>query len=205
VVCWGAMDETRLLIVEDHPLFAEGFAHMARGLRPRWRLSAAASAEQAIAAFGAVRPDIAIVDVMLPDVDGFELLRRFADLAPTLPVILISGREDLAVRVRARAMGAHGFIAKSEPPDAICAAIDAVLAGGTRFESGAADEMPAITQRQAEILELLADGHGNKEIRHRLGIAERTVRAHITELFQLLGAHSRTQALLKARQMGLIA
>jgi DNA-binding NarL/FixJ family response regulator len=61
-----------------------------------------------------------------------------------------------------------------------------------------------LTARQIEVLMLLADGHSNKEIRHRLNIAERTVRAHLTELFQLLGAHSRMQALLRARELGLI-
>jgi DNA-binding NarL/FixJ family response regulator len=65
--------------------------------------------------------------------------------------------------------------------------------------------MPALSRRQAEILELLSAGHGNKEIRHRLGIAERTVRAHLTDLFQLLDAHSRMQAVIRARELGLIA
>ena len=78
------------------------------------------------------------------------------------------------------------------------------LAGGTAFADNRAANLPTLTPRQAEILSLLAEGHGNKEIRHRLGIAERTVRAHLTELFQVLGAHSRMQALIRAREFGLI-
>jgi LuxR family maltose regulon positive regulatory protein len=65
-------------------------------------------------------------------------------------------------------------------------------------------EAPRLTSRQAQILALLAEGHGNKEIRHRLGIAERTVRAHLTELFQLLGVHGRMPAVIRARELGLI-
>jgi DNA-binding NarL/FixJ family response regulator len=86
-----------------------------------------------------------------------------------------------------------------------------VLGGRTAFAAtvegvGAAyaGSLPALTARQAEILDLLAEGHGNKEIRYRLGIAERTVRAHLTELFQLLGVHGRMPAVIRARELGLI-
>ena len=64
--------------------------------------------------------------------------------------------------------------------------------------------LPELTPRQADVLKLLTEGHGNKEIRHRLGIAERTVRAHLTDLFELLGVHSRTQAIIRARELGMI-
>jgi len=151
--------------------------------------------------------DLSIVDVGLPDVDGFSLLRTIAAQFPELPQILISGRNDAAVRVRARACGARGFIAKTMPPEDIVASIEAVLRGENALESRLKTDvgMPKLSPRQAEILELLSEGHGNKEIRHRLSIAERTVRSHLTELFQLLDAHSRTQALIKARALGLIA
>ena len=82
--------------------------------------------------------------------------------------------------------------------------IDSVLRGDKIFNTGDPGNLPALTPRQIELLMLLAEGHGNKEIRHRLNIAERTVRAHLTELFQLLGAHSRMQALIRARELGLV-
>ena len=118
-------------------------------------------------------------------------------------MILISGRDDAAVRLRARACGARSFIAKSEAPDVIVATIDAVLAGGTTI-AATGDALPVLTPRQTAVLMLLAAGHGNDEIRHRLSIAERTVREHLIDLFQLLGANSRMQALIRAREMGLI-
>jgi DNA-binding NarL/FixJ family response regulator len=199
------MTAITILIVDDHPLFADGFTHMARILRPDWTLLCAISAADALRALEHARPDLAIVDVGLPDRDGFELLAAMAVAAPRLPVILLSGRDDAAVRVRARASGAAGFIAKAATPDFIVGQIDSVLAGGTGFaDPVCGGDIPVLTQRQAEVLTLLAEGHGNKEIRHRLGIAERTVRAHLTELFQALGASSRMQAVIRGRALGLI-
>jgi DNA-binding NarL/FixJ family response regulator len=199
------MAAASILIVDDHPLFARGFAHMALVLRPEWTLRAANSAAQALTALRLHTPDLAILDVGLPGEDGFALLRTIATEWPSLPAILISGRDDAAVRVRARAGGAAGFIAKTVEPAAIVAMVDSVLQGGHAFGADAPDcGMPVLTARQAEVLALLAEGHANKEIRHRLGIAERTVRAHLTELFQLLGAHSRMQAVIRGRELGLL-
>ena len=197
---------TLILVVDDHPLFRDGLTHMVRGARPDWTLASAESAASALEFLNDHAVALAVLDIGLPGDDGFTLYERINALRPGLPQILISGRNDAAVRVRARSVGARGFIAKTALPESIVGSIDAVLAGGTAFDDlAASDRMPALTLRQAEILELLAEGHGNKEIRHRLGIAERTVRAHLTELFQLLKAHSRTQALIRARELGLIA
>jgi DNA-binding NarL/FixJ family response regulator len=195
-----------ILVVDDHPLFRDGFAHMVRVLRPRWTLHFSDSAAHALDILPSVEPDLVIVDVGLPGDDGFFLIKAIAAVSATLPQILISGREDAAVRLRARASGVRSFIAKTEPPETIAATIDAVLAGGTVFDvRKGVGELPVLTARQVEVLMLLAAGHGNKEIRHRLNIAERTVRAHLTELFQLLGAHSRMQAIVRARELGLLA
>ncbi len=199
------MTPATILLVDDHPLFSDGFGAMVRGLRPDWTLHAAGSAPQALDALTRLSPDLAIIDVGLPGDDGFSLLAAIAGLLPSLPSVLISGRDDAGVRVRARASGASGFIAKTATPQAILGMIDTVLGGGTAF-SGCAPTaaMPVLSVRQAEVLDLLAEGHANKEIRHRLAIAERTVRAHLTELFHLLGASSRMQAVIRARELGLI-
>jgi DNA-binding NarL/FixJ family response regulator len=199
------MAAATILIVDDHPLFTDGFAHMACGLRPEWAIRTAASASQAVGALRILSPDLVIVDVGLPDDDGFTLLRSINAAWPGLPTLLISGRDDAAVRVRAHASSASGFIAKTATPLDVIAMIEAVLAGGRAFWDGLrSSEMPSLTSRQAEVLALLAEGHPNKEIRHRLGIAERTVRAHLTELFHLLGANSRMQAVIRGRELGLI-
>lgn len=201
----GGVSVTRLLLVDDHPLFRDGFARMVEVLRPGWTVALAGSAAQALDKLADVAPDLVVIDVGLPGDDGFTLLNAIAHAAPELPQILVSGREDPAVRVRARACGARSFIAKTAAPEVMVDVIDAVLNGATIFETAALGVLPQLTPRQAEVLTLLTEGHGNKEIRHRLGIAERTVRAHLTDLFALLGVHSRTQAIVRARELGLIA
>lgn len=198
-------DLALILLVDDHPLFRDGFAQMARVLRPHWTLAYAASAAEALSILSQIAPDLAIIDIGLPGDDGFILLKAIAERAPAMPQVLISGRNDAAVRVRAQACGARAYIVKTMAPETIVSLLDAVINGSIRFGTDEPiGDVPTLTRRQAEILDLLAEGHGNKEIRHRLGIAERTVRAHLTELFQLLGAHSRTQALIRAREVGLI-
>lgn len=193
-----------LLIVDDHPLFVEGFAAMLQQCRPDWRLATAASGAEALRGLAAVQPDLVIIDVMLPDRDGFGLLEEVTARWPALPALLVSGRDQPAMRQRARASCARGFVSKTTPAPIFIDSLETVLAGGSAFESEVSGDAPVLTNRQAEILDLLAQGHGNKEIRYRLGIAERTVRAHLTELFNLLGVHGRMPAVIRARELGLI-
>ncbi len=149
--------------------------------------------------------DLVVLDIMLPDQDGFDLIHRLKAHFPALPVVFISGRDHAAMAVRARASLANGFIPKTTPPELFVELIEAALAGrGAWPGHETCASPPTLTPRQAEVLELIAAGHGNKEIRYRLGIAERTVRAHLTELFQLLGVHGRMPAVIKARDLGMI-
>jgi DNA-binding NarL/FixJ family response regulator len=192
----------RLLLIDDHPLFRQGFAAMVEETRPEWQCVAVSCGEDAETAARRESFDIALIDLQLPGADGFQTLARIADAAPLLPCAIVSGREDAAARERARAAGAKGYIAKASEPEAMIARIEAIAAGGEGWDTGEG-KAPALTERQRQVLALLCEGHGNKEIRHRLGIAERTVRAHLTELFGALGAHSRVQAVLRARTLGL--
>lgn len=195
----------RLLIVDDHPLFSEGFAAMLMHERPKWQLDCCASGTEVLEKVEKEAYDLVVIDVMLPDRSGFDLLDEIAVARPTLPTMLISGRDQIAMRQRARASRARGFVSKTSPPQQFVAHLEVVLAGGTAFEATPhVAEVRSLTARQAEILMLLAEGHGNKEIRYRLGIAERTVRAHLTELFNLLGVHGRMPAVIRARELGLI-
>jgi len=195
-----------VLLVDDHPLFLDGFAAMLKRHRPGWApLRVASSGAGALAALATgPQPDLSIIDIQLPDMDGFQAARAMAERAPLAPRVMISGREDGAARLRSRDCGASGFISKAWPPERILAMLDEVLAGGLAFDppNGTA---AAITARQLEVLTLLADGHSNKAIERRMNIAPRTVRAHLTEIFHLLEADGRVQAILKARQMGLIS
>ena len=177
---------------------------MAQTLVPGWTVESVDCADAACAAIAQKGVDVVLVDAGLPGRDGFTLIEELSAAHPHIPLMLISAREDGAARMRAQACGAVGFIGKRESSEAMVERIATVLAGGTAFDQPG-DDVPALTARQVDVLELLAQGHGNKEIRHRLGIAERTVRAHLTDLFQTLGAQTRVQAILRARELGLIA
>lgn len=195
------------LLVDDHPLFQDGFAAMLRYYRPAWSpLKSVISATEALAALAeGDRPDLAIIDIQLPDMDGFQAARAIAERAPLTPRVMISGRIDDAARLRSRDCGASGFISKAWAPERIIATLEEVLAGGVAFDaSDGAMAADTITARQLEVLSLLADGHSNKMIERQMNIAPRTVRAHLTEIFHLLEVESRVQAILKARQLGLI-
>jgi DNA-binding NarL/FixJ family response regulator len=201
----------QILLIDDHPLFVDGFVGMVRENRPDWSVESCYTATDGCTALRE-RPgwDLVIVDIQLPDADGFETIARMAELNAAVPRIIISGREDEAARFRARRAGASGFIIKSLATDAMLGVMDSVLAGGLGFADfghdspGQGSAVPTLSPRQIEVLLLLAEGHANKVIRHRLGIAERTVRSHLTELYQALGAHSRVHAILRAREMGVI-
>ncbi|MBX3482936.1 response regulator [Phenylobacterium sp.] len=193
-----------LLLVDDHPLFREGFAAMVGKARPDWSLAMADSAAGGCAALAAGAFDLVIVDIQLPDRDGFAALAEMAALRPDVARVMISGREDMAARQRARHAGAAGFIDKAAEPARIVEMLQAVLDGGHAFDTPARGTAPSLSPRQAQVLELLAQGCANKEMRYRMGIAERTIRAHLTEVFGLLGVTNRVQAIVRARELGLI-
>lgn len=197
----------KLLVIDDHPLFVDGFAMMMQHARPDWAVISAFHATEALTVMAAHTDfDLIIIDIQLPDHDGFETFAMIAALHPQAPRLIISGREDALAQLRAKQMGAKGFIVKSAPADEILRGIDSVMRGEACFSNAAADPdaVVRLTPRQIDVLGLLASGCANKEIRYRLNIAERTVRAHLTELFGILGVNSRVQAILRAREMGLI-
>lgn len=194
-----------ILLIDDHPLFCDGFVTSCRALRPDHRVTTADTARQAGLILGGAHDlNCILIDIMLPDADGFDTLQQLAQLDPLTPRVMISGRDDRAARVRAQYLGASGFLSKSASPASVMAALDTVLAGGIHFDDldGKADE--DLTPRQLEVLDLLASGCANKEIETRLNLAERTVRAHLTEIFRALGVQGRARAVMEARRRGLI-
>jgi len=201
-----------LLLVDDHPLYHAGLGSVLQAAHPGYRLLGAADAAAGHALLMSDSTiDLILVDIVLPGTDGFDAVADYGRACPHVPRLLISGREDQATLVRASRSGASGFVAKSWPVERLLKVIERVLAGGSGFDART-DAQPAsggigqqLTLRQIEVLCLLAEGKSNKEIAHRLDIADRTVRAHLTELFQALGVVSRVQAVLQAKQLGIVA
>ena len=201
-----------LLLVDDHPLFGVGFVHALTQARPGLQVNAALTLEEGLDKAAGLAPDVVLVDYRLAGdsgVDGIAGLRRFGESHPLVVRVLISGDEDPALATRARAAGAAAFIGKSLPIGRILHVLDIVVAGGEHFEpavraSAAAQAGSEPTARQLEVLWLIAQGRQNKQIAHELGIAERTVKLHVTALFDALDARNRTHLLVRAREWGLV-
>lgn len=201
----------KLLLIDDHPLFAIGFAHALSHARADVSVQTAASVEEGLArAHACADLDVALIDYRLTTIDGLQGLRRFGAAQPLLARMLISGEETVALAARARAAGASGFIGKSMSIERILDALDAVCAGQEHFSPHAnavfadVQALGGTTVRQLEVLSLVATGQQNKQIADTLGIAERTVKLHVTALLDSFGASNRTHLLVLARERGLL-
>jgi len=202
-----------LLLVDDHPLFGVGLAHALTTVAPGMQVLTATSLSQGLEIAAAnANLDIVLVDYHLGVHNGIEGLRRFGQQFPLVARVLISGDETPTLLAAARAAGASGFLGKSQPLEHMLAALHAVADGGLAFGLIPRHALPPVsavaaplpTLRQMEVLALVAHGQPNKRIAAALGIAERTVKLHITALLLLMGASNRTHLLVLARERGLV-
>lgn len=198
-----------LLLIDDHPLFGAGFAHALEILRPTVRVCTAATLSAGMQlASDDDSIDIALIDYRLAGENGLAALATFGRQFPLVARVLITGEDTRALTQPARAAGAVGCLGKHHSAEALLAALDQVFNGGECFDEpqGRAAGLPAehVTQRQLEVLALIAKGRLNKQIADQLGIAERTVKLHITALLQAFDARNRTHLLVKAREHGLV-
>jgi DNA-binding NarL/FixJ family response regulator len=202
------------LVIDDHPLFCDALALTLRGLMGVERVETAHTMAAALSRIeGGDLPDLTLLDLDLPDVEGLEGLLRLRAAAPDVPVLVVSSMADPRLIEAALAAGAAGFLPKHSGREAFRAALHN-LAGGARHlpdgyepPSGASDpaadalgRLAQLTRQQGRILELLCQGRLNKQIAWELAIAETTVKAHVTAIMRKLGVQSRTQAVLLAQQ-----
>jgi len=202
-----ALDKNmKILIVDDHPLFRAGFhAVLEQSALDAGVLSVSSIAE----AMQALQRDsdiaLVLLDIHLRGDDGFTALKTIGERFPTTACIMISGDEGQGVASRAVASGASGFIPKSFTAEEMIAAIQKVLAGDV-FVPATASLAPAephgLTLRQLEVISMLGRGFSNKEIARALDVAERTVKAHVSAVFEALNVKNRTQAVLVAQRRG---
>jgi two-component system nitrate/nitrite response regulator NarL len=199
----------KILIVDDHPLFRAGFhAVLEQGALDAEVLSVS-SVQEAVQVLQR-DPEVGLVllDVHLRGDDGFNALKVIGEKFPTTACIMISGDEQESIVSRAVASGASGFIPKSFTADEMVAAIRTVLAGDVfvpeKARFGAQSEDGALTLRQLEVITMLGRGCSNKEIARALDVAERTVKAHVSAVFEALNVRNRTQAVLAAQRRGVL-
>lgn len=198
-----------VLLVDDHPLYRVGFAHALVQAEDDIAVRTAATVGEGLAAAAAwPELDLVLIDYRLTDTDGLAGLWHFGLRFPLVARVLMSGQEDPALAARAREAGASGFFGKSMHKDGLLQALHRVADGGEYFAVAGAQPAcaaaPGPTARQMEVLALLAHGLQNKHIAAVLGIAERTVKLHVTALLDTLQASNRTHLLVRARERGLL-
>jgi len=200
------MNTPQALVVEDHPIYREGMVSALQQALPGWRLDVVASVAAAIRALSVCGPfELLVADHHLPDGEGLALLTEARRRWPTQVALLVSGSEDAHLAARARAAGCMGYLPKALEPAQWAASVTRALAGEPQFpaESPRAAAL-RFTQRQLLVLNHVARGHSSRVIAQELGIAERTVKDHLSVIFGRLDASTRAQAVARAMTLGLI-
>jgi DNA-binding NarL/FixJ family response regulator len=201
------------LVADDHPAMRRAVTEilLANGIEV---IGEAADGEEALEKIQARKPDVALVDIRMPRLSGVEVARRVSRSTPETAVLLYSGYGDEALLLEALDAGARGFVLKEAPLLDLHRAIQMVAAGGTYVDPVLAGalataevtaKLPRITQRERDVLRLLADGKSNEEIGKELYISPETVRTHVRKAMAKLEADTRTQAVAKALRQRLIA
>jgi len=218
-----SMDTIRILIADDHALFREGLRALFSALPDIEVVGEAAEGQSAITQVDALQPDVVLMDINMPGVNGIEATRRILTTHPNLGIIMVTMLEDDASVFSAMRAGARGYVLKGAHHDEILQAIRAVAAGQAVFGPAiaarmmnffqglndtartreAAQAFPELTEREREVLALIAKGVSNKEIAEKLVISAKTVSNHITNIFSKLQVADRAQAIIRARDAGL--
>jgi DNA-binding NarL/FixJ family response regulator len=200
----------KILVCDDHALFREGLALVLGQLDPAAELESVGDAETALARVAqGEKPDLVLLDLQLPGMDGFAALAALRRDHPDVPVVVLSASENPARARAALERGASGFIPKSSRGAVLLSALRLVLSGGIYVPqlvlngAAAAERAAALTDRQLEVLRLLARGLTNREIADVLKISEGTVKSHAKRLFEALDVTNRTEAAMRMRELGL--
>jgi DNA-binding NarL/FixJ family response regulator len=209
---------TRVVAVDDHPMVTRGLSALLDGMGDMILVAAAGSAREALEACSEHRPDVVVMDLDLPDGDGASTTRRLRQELPAVRVLVLSMHDDENRLFAALRAGAHGYVLKGAAHGDVERALRAVAAGEAVFGAGVAnrvlqqfgaappplpDPLQPLSDREREVLDLLASGLGTKEIGRGLYLSPKTVRNHIANIVGKLGLADRAHAIAYARQAGL--
>jgi DNA-binding NarL/FixJ family response regulator len=203
----------RVLITDDHAVVRAGLAPLLGTTDDLVLVGQASDGTRAVELAAELRPDVVLMDLSMPGTDGVLATARIVAANPDVRVLVLTSFSDQGRILDALAAGAEGYLLKHSEPEVILAGIREVVAGGSPLDPKAARVLlthrrstaePGVhlTVREREVLRMVGEGHPNKVIARRLGITERTVKAHLTSVFQRLGVTDRTQAALWAQRHG---
>jgi DNA-binding NarL/FixJ family response regulator len=205
-----ATAKIRVLCVDDHPIVRDGVAALIN-LQPDMVLAgAAATGGEALERFMESRPDVALVDLRLPDMSGFDLIKKIKSRSPNARIIVLSSHDGDVDIQRALEAGAQGYVAKGLVRDELLDVIRSVHSGKRRLPAAVAQKLAEhmadepISPRELEVLSLMAAGKRNKEIAGELSIAEDTVKMHVRNILSKLQVSDRTEAVTIALRRGII-
>jgi DNA-binding NarL/FixJ family response regulator len=202
----------RVLLAEDHPVVRAGLEGLLGGAADVELVGAAADGEEAVELAARRSPDVVLIDLSMPRLDGIAATRRIVAADPDAHVVVLTAFSDRERILGALDAGALGYLLKDAAPEELLGAIRAAARGEAPLAPKAASELLAaragrreadLTGREREVLALVAEGLPNKLIAQRLGISEKTVKAHLTRVFERIGVTDRTQAALWAGRHGI--
>lgn len=202
---FGVMTPYRILLIDDHALFRTGLRMVLGQHFADAEIFEAASADAALQA-APERIDAVLLDVRLVGLSGLESIALIRRRWPRVPIVMLSGEDDPQTVRQALERGAAAFVPKAMPAEAIVDAVRLVLSGESvaAAQPGADVPPPLLTPRQCEVLDLLHRGWSNKLIARQLAVSENTVRRHVQDILEQLGAASRAEAVFEARCRGLV-
>jgi len=203
-------DTIKILIVDDHHIVRQGLAALLKTVPGFHVLAEAADGEQAVELFRKHRPDVTLMDLRLPKMNGVDAIAKIRETAPGARIVVLTtfdGDEDI---YRALQAGAKGYLLKGMDLAELSDAIRAVHSGKTRIPPRVAEKLAermsgaTLTGRELEVLKLIVAGKSNKDIGNALFISEATVKTHVNSLLSKLGVEDRTQAATTALQRGIV-
>ena len=213
------MDSLRILIADDHLLFRDGLRALLAAAPDTELVGEAATGTDAVALAGELQPDLVVMDLQMPELNGVEATRRIVQTSPHIGVLVVTMFEDDGSVFAAMRAGARGYLLKGAKYDEMLRAIRAVGAGEAIFSPAIAARLmdyfatihspaapqafPALSEREREILDLIAQGQKNADIADRLFLSPKTVRNHVSNILSKLQVADRTEAMIRAREAGL--
>lgn len=213
------MEALRVLIAEDHPVFRDGLRALLTSIPGTEVVGEAATGTEAVEQSVALQPDVVVMDLDLPELDGVAATRRIVGTSPHVGVLVLTMFDDDESVFAAMRAGARGYLLKGADQEEIRRAILAVSRGEAIFGPAVAqrlveyfsvprpaalrDAFPGLTEREREVVDLIAKGDTNSQIATRLGISAKTVRNHVSNIFTKLQVTDRAHAIIRARDAGL--
>jgi DNA-binding NarL/FixJ family response regulator len=205
----------RVLLADDHGVIRDGLGRLIEALPDVELAGVAADGQQAVDRARALRPDVVLMDLEMPRLDGIQATKRILEERPETAVLVLTSFSDRPRIMGALEAGACGYLLKDVSSDEVAEGIRAAARGESPLDPRAArtvlaarrepDPLEGLSAREREVLALLVEGMANKLIARRLGISEKTVKAHLTRIFRVLDVTDRTQAALWAERRGLFS